>query len=321
MPPPAKGSAALQAAGGEAIAVDWSGNAGSSHALVAARAAGGRLLEVVTGLGREEMVEWVIARDVAPLVVGLDFCFSLPRWFLANNGLSHVSSLWRLVAEEGESWLSECAPPFWGRPGKRRPASEAAQLRRTEAEVAPVAGVRPKSPFQIGGAGSVGTGSVRGMPFLLRLAEAGFHIWPFSPAGGRTVVEIWPRALTGPVVKRDPAARAERMRELCGPLDDTLVEKALATEDGFDAAASALVMSRHLPGLARLPSARDEVALLEGEIWLPPADGGAASASRPRTRAGAALSRSAPLAPTRRQEERGRAGRRRRPPRRRRAPA
>ena len=38
--------------------------------------------------------------------------------------------------------------------------------------------VRPKSTFQIGGAGAVGTGSLRGMPHLLTLREAGCAVWP-----------------------------------------------------------------------------------------------------------------------------------------------
>ena len=55
--------------------------------------------------------------------------------------------------------------------------------------------------FQIGGAGAVGTGSIRGMPHLLTLADSGFTIWPFVSGGLPTVVEIYPRALTGPVNK------------------------------------------------------------------------------------------------------------------------
>lgn len=266
----ATAAAAEADAGGEAVAVDWSGNARSSRALVAARASGGRLLEIVTGLRRDEMVDWIVARDTTPLAVGLDFAFSLPRWFLTERCLPDASALWRLVSDEGEAWLADCQPPFWGRPGKRRPSGPA-QFRRTEEEVSPVAGTRPKPAFQIGGAGSVGTGSLRGMPFLPRLAGAGFRIWPFDPGGERTVVEIWPRALTGPVVKRDLSARARRLgAELSGPTDPALVAAATASEDAFDAAVASLVISRHLSAFVRLPSARDEVARVEGEIWLPP---------------------------------------------------
>src|SRR5580658_616882 len=90
-------------------------------------------------------------------------------------------------------------------------------------------GITPKSPFQIGGSGSVGTGSLRAMPFLLRLREAGFRVWPFedaaletkdrsrSPAGMTTrkattsarplVVEMYTRLMTGAVAKSNAEAR------------------------------------------------------------------------------------------------------------------
>ena len=65
-----------------------------------------------------------------------------------------------------------------------------------------------KSTFQIGGAGSVGTGSLRGMPHLRRLRQAGFSIWPFHSASPWTVMEIYPRLLTGPVHKSSHEHRA-----------------------------------------------------------------------------------------------------------------
>ena len=64
-------------------------------------------------------------------------------------------------------------------------------------------GITPKSPFQIGGSGSVGTGSLRAMPFLLRLREAGFRVWPFEDAAldakrpQPLLVEMYTRLLTG----------------------------------------------------------------------------------------------------------------------------
>src|ERR1035438_6219537 len=47
-------------------------------------------------------------------------------------------------------------------------------------QAAKVKGIAPKSPFQIGGAGAVGTGTLRGIPELERLHEAGFRVWPFE---------------------------------------------------------------------------------------------------------------------------------------------
>jgi hypothetical protein len=57
--------------------------------------------------------------------------------------------------------------------------------------------------FQIGGAGAVGTGSIRGMLYLRNLREGGFSVWPFDPPNPHTAMEIRPRALTGPVTKSD----------------------------------------------------------------------------------------------------------------------
>jgi hypothetical protein len=57
---------------------------------------------------------------------------------------------------------------------------EEEQFRRTDRETGSVAGSRPKSVFQVDGAGTVGTGSLRGMPFLLQLEEAGFNVWPLE---------------------------------------------------------------------------------------------------------------------------------------------
>src|SRR5947207_2673911 len=82
----------------------------------------------------------------------------------------------------------------------RRPTLEE-HLRRTDRDVPGIGGIRPKSVFQIGGAGAVGTGSIRGMSLLKRLSDAGFAVWPFDSAQFPLVVEIYPRLLTGSVKK------------------------------------------------------------------------------------------------------------------------
>jgi hypothetical protein len=90
------------------------------------------------------------------------------------------------------------------------------------------------------------------------------------------LVEIYPRLLTGPVVKSDAGARA---RYLGGPeyagLPDAVRAEAAASEDAFDALVSALVMRGHAAEFARLRQAEDRRTLLEGAIWRPGADGGA----------------------------------------------
>ena len=88
-----------------------------------AEARAGRLVRVEGGRDRDELIEHLVeyARARPELVVGFDFAFSLPAWFLRERGLASAFELWGLVAREGERWLAECSPPFWGRPGRRRP--------------------------------------------------------------------------------------------------------------------------------------------------------------------------------------------------------
>ena len=139
------------------------------------------------------------------MVVGFDFCFGFPEWFVKGEmGCEDGPAFWELVAREhGERWLAaDCDDRrFWGKAGVggdgKRPAEFSGEqlhrmLRATdidckiaavipEAErAARVKGITPKSVFQIGGSGSVGTASLRGMPVLKRLREAGFAVWPFD---------------------------------------------------------------------------------------------------------------------------------------------
>jgi hypothetical protein len=252
------------------VAVDWSGRAaGERRHLWTAEAHDGEILRLVAGRTRSEVIDELVARadDDAGVIVGFDFSFSLPEWFLRDRGYANARALWDAATTDGEAWLRDCEPPFWGRPGRRRPELPA-HLRRTEAALAAVGGIRPKSSFQIGGAGSVGTGSVRGFPALARLQDAGFAIWPFdAPARPPVAVEIWPRALTGPVVKSDATARAAHLDQHLPELARGLRDAAVGSEDAFDAAVSAVVMSRHESDLRTLPALDD--ARLEGSVWGP----------------------------------------------------
>jgi hypothetical protein len=255
---------------GEVIAVDWSGSADPAGHIALAVAHGGRLQHLEAMWSRVHAVREIVERAAGatgPLVVGLDFSFSLPGWFLRDRGLAEAPDLWPLVAAEGEDWLARCVPPFWGRPGHPRPELEA-HFRRTELECQPVAGVRPKSTFQIGGAGAVGAGSLRGMPFLTELSDAGFAIWPFDAAGDRTVLEIYPRLCTGPVNKSSPAARRAALAPwvAAGALDDAQAADAGDSADAFDATLSALVLSRQMPSLTSLGAATEAIDRLEGRI-------------------------------------------------------
>jgi len=256
----------------EVLAVDWSGDLRAARRRIrVASATPGRLLAVRGGFDRADVVEHVLARAAdGPLVVGLDFSFGLPAWFARAHGCPDVDALWDLAARDGEDWLRACRPPFWGRGPRPRPPVDPARpgFRVTE-EAARVDGLAPRSTFQVGGAGAVGTGSLRGMPHLARLRAAGFAVWPFDDAGHATAVEIYPRVHTGPVVKRSsPARRAVADADPRIPAD--LRDDVAATEDAFDAALSALDMAGHLDELAALRAApASSPEALEGAIWRP----------------------------------------------------
>lgn len=250
---------------GRVLGIDWSGDARApQRKRWIAEAVDGSLVDVRRGDVTEAMAAEIIRlADEGPLVAGLDFAFSFPSWFAAVIGAGDVRDLWRIAAENGERWLGECEPPFWGRNTRRPPqADDQPGLRRTDSESPFVA----KSVFQIGGAGAVGTGSIRGMPLLAMLADAGFSIWPFDDASERMVIEIYPRLLTKAVVKSSQEAREEYLRR-DGRVPAQLFEIAASEEDPFDAAISTLEMAANLDEILSLKAQPDYA--LEGAIWRP----------------------------------------------------
>ena len=265
------------------IAVDWSGaKSGARSKIWLAEVCAGRLTRLESGRDRRETVEHLIAEAARDpdMVVGLDFAFSFPRWFAAEKrGAESIEELWDLVAEEGEGWLDNCPPPFFGKSRSRKPKRREL-FRCTEKRADKQKDVNPKSVFQIGGGGQVGTGSIRGMPHLADLHKAGFSIWPFHEACTPLVIEIYPRLLTDEVIKSSFAARQEYLATKCFPeIDSALACKAGSSEDAFDAAVSAVVMSRHMDEIVALTQSHDVVELIEGAIWWPQNNRGAATTS------------------------------------------
>lgn len=255
-----------------AIAVDWSGaETGERKKIWVGRASAWRLESLESGRSREEVVEHLIsaAADEPDLVVGLDFAFSMPGWFVKAQGATDGPAFWEAVAAKGEGWLRRCEPPFFGAAGTKRP-SDVELLRRTDREVPRVAGRGPSSTFQLTGASQVGRGSIRGMQLLGRLRSAGFRIWPFdAPAPAfPLVVEIYPRLLTGPAVKSDFHARRTTLAGYADAMPDELREQAACSDDAFDAAISAIEMDRRRDDLLALPPG-DEIDRIEGRIWVP----------------------------------------------------
>lgn len=260
------------------VAVDWSGAVhGAAKRIWLARMAEGHAVQLENGRDREALASYLVqlAAQHPRLVVGLDFAFSFPAWFLRERGLASGHALWALAATEGERWLRECRPPFWGRPPqltRDHPHHGEAPcwrcFRATDLAVPPVGGIRPKSAFQVSGAGQVGTGAVRGMPILQRLAHSGFAIWPFNPPRWPLVVEVYPRLLTGPVNKTQQADRDACLARFS---DLPAVYRAAAARDdnAFDACIAALEMARLGLSPERLRWPVDDEARLEGLIWDP----------------------------------------------------
>ena len=279
------------------IAIDWSGRvdaAGQRRHIYSATWRAGKV-HVENGRTREEVGDWLMAlaeKDPA-LLVGFDFCFSFPAWFLHETGASTAPEFWEIVAERGEAWLSRASEDrrFWGKPHKRPAEFSGTQLHRMlratdidcklaahipeEERAVRVKGITPKSVFQIGGSGSVGTASLRGMPLLSRLRRSGFRVWPFDPpsAGKPMAVEMYSRLNTGPVHKSNPAARAAyllRKRQedpMYAALGRAALAKARAGEDAFDALVSCIVMTGCRSGFYSLPRPSDPNYMLEGWTW------------------------------------------------------
>jgi hypothetical protein len=252
------------------IAVDWSGAVRDASNIWLAEVADGAPVRLKQMPGRDAVAEELIqsAHRDPDLVAGLDFAFSFPEWFARTHGATSALDTWRLAEKRGEDWLATCSPPFFGRAGSRK--DRCTELyRRTERECRARHGVLPKSVFQIGGPGAVGTGSIRGMPVLRRLHESGFAIWPFDDPRVPCVIEIYPRLFAPGVTKSRPDARRAHLDASYPHLPAVMRAAAVDSEDAFDALVSALGMWRHRDQLDALPPARDDTERLEGAIWIP----------------------------------------------------
>jgi hypothetical protein len=256
------------------VAVDWSGAlVGSERKLWLCEVDARGVVRLEDGRSRDVLIAHLCdeaARDPR-LVAGFDFAFSFPAWFVATFG--DAFAVWRAAQGLEGEWLAAAAPPFWGRGGGARRDATVEHFRRTEGVVGGRVGIRPKSVFQVAGAGSVGTGSIRGMPHLLTLREAGFAVWPFEPARADAplAIEIWPRLCYGePVVKARATSRADWLARHAPDLAPAHRAAAEASDDAFDALAAGLAMWAAHATFVTLPPARDAQETLEGRIWEPP---------------------------------------------------
>jgi hypothetical protein len=296
------------------IAIDWSGRidaAGQRRHIWSAiwTPTGSRIkVQLEAGRTRDEISDWLIklARETPRMVVSIDCCFSFPGWFLEEHGCEDMFAFWR-KANSGlaEQWLTrECDEiahdeRFWGAPHKRPAQFCGPGYRRMfrfadydnkiaqgleggdPARAAKMRGITPKSPFQIGGSGSVGTGSLRAMTMLERLHDAGYRIWPLENAAidakvpRPLLVEMYTRLMTGAVAKSNPEARktylsAKRKTDaLYAMLGRAVLRKAQDSEDAFDALVSVIEMARHADEFGGLKATRNPELRREGLTWRP----------------------------------------------------
>ena len=252
------------------IAVDWSGNAkkhDQRKKIQLAKVENGIPHPPESGRTRQEVCNYLIdeARQDHNLVVGLDFAFSFPSWFLKDKGIPEPVELWEKLQNEGERWMNTY--PFWRRKGSKKPTHP---FRKTEKQVQNSGKGQPESVFKLVGHKQVGKGSVRGMPHLFQLHEAGFAIWPFDKPQLPMAIEIYPKILQkSQVIKKEPSSRESYIEKHHGHLPDKWKQKAAQNDDAFDAAVSALVMWEHLDELITLPETLNLEYRLEGIIWHP----------------------------------------------------
>jgi hypothetical protein len=296
------------------IAIDWSGRidaAGQRRHIWSAiwtRRDSRVTVQLEAGRTRDEITEWLmeLARETPRMVVSIDCCFSFPGWFLKEHGCADMFAFWRKAnAGLAEKWLTrECEEishdeRFWGKPHKRPAQFCGAGYRRMfrfadydnkiaqalpggdVERAAKMRGITPKSPFQIGGSGSVGTGSLRAMTMLERLHEAGFRVWPLESAaldGARPkplLVEMYTRLMTGAVAKSNAEARRrylaarKKTDAMYAPVGRAAMLKAQASEDAFDALVSVMEMARHAEEFGSLRATRDSELRREGLTWRP----------------------------------------------------
>lgn len=216
------------------IAVDWSGAKTRPKGIWIAVVQGGETVESRPADSREEAVAYVVAMD-GPVYAGFDFSFGMPEWFAREHRCTVIADVWNLAERDGEMWIGPPpTPPFW-RDKCIVPREQ--RFRRCEERLG------AKSVFQCVGNGQVGPGSVRGMPLLLQLRDAGFAVWPFDAASERTAFEIYPSAL-------------RKLADMPGPF---------ASNDERDAVCSALVMWEHRAEFSGLAA----IDTIEGDVWTP----------------------------------------------------
>ncbi len=184
---------------------------------------------IATRGAAEDRLVALLARTLARgerLLLGCDFAFGYPRGFAAAlTGQASALAVWDWLeprvtetADHGSTYRAVAAAinarfrhdgPFWGNgeragtpglPRRKKGLPEGlAEHRATERAARDGAG-RPKSVWQLAGAGAVGAQTLTGIPVLARLRARfapAVAAWPFEPAADAPVVlaEVYPSLL------------------------------------------------------------------------------------------------------------------------------
>jgi hypothetical protein len=262
------------------VGVDWSGAADprtAARAIWLAVAEGGRVVALETGRDRTETTERLseLVAEEPKTVIGLDFCFSAPAWFLEAQGMRSAGELWRWAARHAARdprFVRGLPEPFWGPSVRPRPAAPGDPLRRTDRQLR-IPGARPSSFFKVSGPGSVGAQALLGMPELLTLCDVGVTVWPLDVPPLPVAVEVFPRALAH-LLAADAARRTgadfraavvARHPEAFGDLAGVVA----GNQDAFDAAVVAVALDRARDLVGQLIGTRAEQDLREGAILIP----------------------------------------------------
>ena len=248
------------------LAIVWPGNKEVRRKIWLAAVEDGQVARLESMPSRERAVQEVLKEAQANpnLIVGLDFPFSFPAWYVRHHSCANVREFWVKVRDNGLSWLDQ--PPFHARGSwNSGPFGGESCLRRTDIEVLG----HPESVFKVVGPKQVAKGALTGIPALLALRDAGLAIWPFDRPKMPFALEIFPRALyDAPVTKSDEAARRSYLGRCGGSMEPRHRRDAERSDDAFDAVVSAHRMHRERESLAMLSGPLREYEI-EGRIWAP----------------------------------------------------
>lgn len=254
-------------------AIDWSGAKGTRHPgiAVAICGAGGAAPLLVDpparAWSRAEVLDWLLARRAAPLLVGFDFSFSAPfvergAHLPGETTSSTARDLWALVDGECDDADLGAASFIERRRGTHFYLGKADGIKADFLyyRACERAG-KPSTVYDAIGAAQVAKASFAGMRLLHRLDDR-IPIWPFDPlpAKGATVVEIYTAI----------AARAAGMRKGLSKIRNaTALDTALA-ELGSGPHATLSRYDDHATD-AILTAAWLRAVAHRDDLWHPPA--------------------------------------------------